>query len=586
MHFSLFHDKTYRKIATLLWYALCISLTADTGLFVYLSLSQTLVGGVFILLLGFCTAIINFRAKVSMLRSRIQILVLFWMLYIVFHAAFYKTFEIYKLIYLEETLFLVLTLPVLIANDILTRRKIENGILLMVIIHVTGLLFQYMGILDSYSNQFVMTGFSDNPNVVAILIALSIPLIYKRCKDHSLQIFWICFFIVSILVFILLKCRTAYVGLASILVVRIVMKEKTRSLWYKQKKYSKVAFIVLVSILTVICGVALYKYKQASADGRVLVWKVSSMMIQEHPMGCGIGMFEHDYNIRQGEYFAAGTPTETEKFNSGTVFMAYNDFIEHTVEAGILGLFFILSMYIGLFFRAYTSTEKESFSIIAAFFIMSFVNFIYSSIQPWVVMLAYASIVLSSKDILINRQYRGNKFICKGVFLTCSVLLYFHIPLICSQLQLEQYQKRTSQKDGIDIFKAELLSEHIGTSEAYFCFMNKQYTQLGMHEKALQCITNAMEYTSDPSVYFSAFDCYVRMGKTREGIPYIKAISKMLPQNLTSRLVLLKWYDQEQKYKEAFSMAEEIANMNLKVENARSNSIKLYAIEYLHHHNK
>lgn len=494
---------------------------------------------------------------------------------------------IYKFMYLEECLLLLLILPNLIRSQDLSSRIIENGLLVMNGLQIGCLLFQALGLTCSYNSLFPITGFCDNPNVSAILLAVCVPILCRRMKASSHRILWLALILLSIAFIVALKCRTAYLYLAVVIAVRTALSEPFKRYWKEKTSFGRSAIAIISILAIIISGMVLYRSKQASADGRLLIWKISVMMIKEHPLGVGIGMFEHDYNLRQGDYFASGESTELERYNSGTVYMACNDFLEQGVEVGIPGLLFLLSFYGCLMVKAYRVRDKESLSVIVGFFVMSFINFIYNSIQPWTVLMAYASLLISAQreEPPIRREF-ANKAMGAAVLIICLVLLWLHIPLLYSQLQLNQLQIKAQNGESINIQDAELLSEHIGTSEAYFCFMNKQYTQLGMHEKALQCITNAMEYTSDPSVYFSAFDCYVRMGKTREGIPYIKAISKMLPQNLTSRLVLLKWYDQEQKYKEAFSIAEEIANMNLKVENARSNSIKLYAIEYLHHHNK
>lgn len=60
----------------------------------------------------------------------VQYLVLIWMGYLLLHALFMREAENYKLMYLEETLLLMLVLPNLLELQILSKRTLENSILL------------------------------------------------------------------------------------------------------------------------------------------------------------------------------------------------------------------------------------------------------------------------------------------------------------------------------------------------------------------------------------------------------------------------------------------------------------------------
>ncbi len=47
-----------------------------------------------------------------------------------------------------------------------------------------------------------------------------------------------------------------------------------------------------------------YKTKQASADGRILIWKVSAGLLAGKPFGgYGYGLFEREYNLAQGQKY-------------------------------------------------------------------------------------------------------------------------------------------------------------------------------------------------------------------------------------------------------------------------------------------
>lgn len=556
------------------------------GLFVYLSLSQTLVGGGLVLLLSLFSVSLYFQTKEKQIYSKIQVLVLFWMIYIALHAVLTHKVEIYKFVYIQESLLFWVVLPHFIATDVLPRKNIENGILMISAIHLFGMILQSIGQIASYNPFFNITGFCDNPNVTAILLAVTIPLVFKRMKSSSYKSLWVIILILSAVFIFILKCRTAYIGLATFFIVRFVLSDQAKVFWTHSNKSAKIIAFTISSVLILLSGLVLYRTKQASADGRLLVWKVSAMMIQENPLGVGIGMFEHDYNLRQGEYFESGSATKEEQYNSGTVYMAYNDFIEHTVEAGIPGLLFLLVFYIGTIIKAYRNGNIEALSIIVAFFVMSFTNFIYSSIQPWIALIAYTGIALSSSEKQTEQSSPSiiNKLTPPIIATGCMALLWIHTPLLYSQIKLNQYQQAFHRGESIDLSQADALAKTIGTSEAYYRFMYEVYMNREMYDEALLSICKAKQCTSTPDVFFSLFDCYDKMGKTEEGIPYIVKVTQMLPQNLTSRLVLLKWFDSQGAQKEAIRIATEIAQTPIKIHNQRSDDIIHYARTYLQKH--
>ena len=586
-----------------LWLLTCLTCCLDTRQFVYLSLSQTLVSEVFILLLGVVAVYHSWRMRKPLMLSWVQFAAMAWGLYLLLHSFFAPQTEYYKLTYMEITLTLLFSLPYLLRVGLLTRKSVERGWLLMLAVQLVTLLLQARGTVSSYNSFFALTGINENPNVTAILFVMVVPLLWERVKGKKLSILYGILLTVTLLFVVLLKCRTAYVGLAVMVLVEVVSQDKVQGWWRQRTVLQRTGMVSGLVLVLLLSGFGLYQMKQDSADGRRLVWKVSAEMVKAHPWGIGTGMFEHDYNLQQGAYFASGEATDAERWVSDTVYMAYNDYLEQGVETGLPGAILLITFYGVLLWSAYRRGNRMALMLTAAAVVMSGINFFYATIQPWIVLLSAGSINegLCTKTITKNENNNQNdnsneddndnqnekgragigRWTGSVLFSLGLVLLLGWQPrLLWSQYQLGQLTRQAENGEPIDIQEAETLGKSISTSEAYWTFMYRQYEGRKEYEKALQSIEQTKRYTSVPSVYFYAFDCHNRLGRTEEGIAYLEEIRRMLPRNLMSRGLLLRYYHSH-NLQEATSMAREIINTPVKVKSKQSMAIRQEANNYL-----
>lgn len=82
----------------------------------------------------------------------------------------------------------------------------------------------------------------------------------------------------------------------------------------------------------------LYFYRSASADGRLLIWKICGRMIASAPWaGHGVGAFQSEYMYWQGEYFGQGSGTSGELLLAADNVHPYNEFLRILCEQGVIG---------------------------------------------------------------------------------------------------------------------------------------------------------------------------------------------------------------------------------------------------------
>ena len=114
--------------------------------------------------------------------------------------------------------------------------------------------------------------------------------------------------------------------------------EKTKAVCRRYKN-ATIPFIAIVAILVGCTIAGVYGMKQDSADGRLLMWKVTGKAIAGQPLaGTGLGGFPAAYAEAQGGYFATGNATDREKRVAGCPEYAFNEYLQIGLEQGVGGL--------------------------------------------------------------------------------------------------------------------------------------------------------------------------------------------------------------------------------------------------------
>ena len=127
--------------------------------------------------------------------------------------------------------------------------------------------------------------------------------------------------------------------------------------WKKTKRFIKghqaltvvSSFLILILVAGALAGI--YVLKKESADGRLLLWKITTQAIIKQPWtGTGLGGFPAAYAETQAEYFSSGKASETEMLVAGCPEYGFNEFLQIGLEQGVFGLMvFVLLLSYSLF---------------------------------------------------------------------------------------------------------------------------------------------------------------------------------------------------------------------------------------------
>lgn len=417
-------------------------------------------------------------------------------------------------------------------------------------------LCQYAGFLKSQNSYFMVTGTWTNPNVTAMFICLALPALWavfaaKRIKRMAAAVILLLY--VSVL--LLLACRTAVIGAFTILT--IVTYSNTAFVQALKQRLRGIKAILVIApgmILLTAAGIYLYKVKQASADGRKTVWKITMQMIADKPFtGFGYGRFERAYNLYQAAYFAGGTASSLETAHAAHVKMAYNEFLENTAEGGITGLF-IFSGILLVLLRKFPRNDKNggndniiaAYAGIACFAVMSIFNFTIQAIPVFCLFIIYAALLMAN-------AYRNSRstwfpaglFAIPTALLVCGALAVFLLQCRETFDQLQNRKAAELVRQG-NIINARLLLQpldrRLSHSESYL----KNYSHVLMacheYERALEQLAKAMKISSSPTLYMQSGNCHEYLHRYNEAENEYNIAAHIEPRNPLPHYALMQMY--------------------------------------------
>ena len=184
-----------------------------------------------------------------------------------------------------------------------------------------------------------------------------------------------------------------YLGLFSVVAILLVLPAaRSRAAWlgaiagvvylawhqYNMKQYFKLetsngkpfkpflnckttALTIILAAVLITCSFVLYHFKKDSADGRLLIWKVTASMIKDYPLfGVGHDRFKAHYMDYQADYFRNHPNSRFEAVADDNQY-AFNEFLLTLAENGLFGLLLAGGIVFAVFFT------KRDFNLISNF---------------------------------------------------------------------------------------------------------------------------------------------------------------------------------------------------------------------------
>lgn len=262
---------------------------------------------------------------------------------------------------------------------------------------------QLYGLVDSAHPLFRITGPFFNPGPYSGYLALLLPVSLHGFLSTQGRIRYLHILSMALMFCILpaAMSRSAWMAIAvSMLWVLVMQKGWLKQFWKYCKKtpYRAIGCIMIGCFIVFFVAVGVFQIKANSAYGRLLIWKNTCQAISEHPfIGYGVGRFPAVYGKAQADYFASGQATDLEKYVAGYVEYAFNDYLQLTIEGGILLLILVLICGV-LVFRQ--GLIRQEYGLCGALLAFSF--FAVSSYPLQVLPFGIVIVVFSAFCVTVN----------------------------------------------------------------------------------------------------------------------------------------------------------------------------------------
>ena len=206
-------------------------------------------------------------------------------------------------------------------------------------------LLQVYGYEPSNHSLYALTGSFYNPGPYSGFLAMCLPLALhewlagKRIGKH------LSLMALALVLVVLPSGMSRSAWLAALVSSGYVL-----GMHYRERLYRYRKFFWVGGLLLMLLGIGAYYWKKDSADGRLLMWKVASQAVLEHPwQGVGWEYVAGAYGEAQERYFASGMATEQEAHVAGAPEYVFNEYLQVAMAWGVPALCGILLLVVGGF---------------------------------------------------------------------------------------------------------------------------------------------------------------------------------------------------------------------------------------------
>jgi len=446
---------------------------------------------------------------------------------------------------------------------------------------------QLWGYYPSHHILFRITGSFYNPGPFAGYLSGVFPIALSFClfKMRPLIIRWIAFFALMVILLILLPSQSRASWTAVVLSSSVLLIARYPVMKWIKKQSRLLRGLMLLSVCVLISmGIfGFFQLKTDSVNGRFLIWKVTSTMIAEHPVnGVGFDRFKANYMIGQAAYFEQMTQSPETMFASDVNF-AFNEFLQHTAENGLVGLALMLTLLFVAFrvsvepFNVLAVIAKAGIIGIAVF---SFFSYPAQILPIKMTLTFYLACLASISEKRVFQPLRALYIPLKCFLITgaiASVLLGVnHLSIFQKAWNSWQWAYRvyaTGNYAG-SLPDYEKAWPVLKTNGDYLTHYGKALCMAGEFKRALPVLQQAVLFFPNTVVLTTLGDSYKALGKPDEAEQSYLIAWYMNPSRFYPKYLLAKLYDETGQIEKAKSIARNLLYKEVKINSKAIDEIR------------
>jgi predicted negative regulator of RcsB-dependent stress response len=415
-------------------------------------------------------------------------------------------------------------------------------------------------ILPSHS-QFKLTGSFFNLGAYAAFISfsacISLVLIFHFKGKYSLLVPQLNI-ILAIIILPISYNRAAWITL---IVVAVFLYARFI------KKYLLYSMLIVTGIL-ILSGV--YYLKKDSANGRILIWKVTTEMIGQHPViGIGYDQFAARYMNYQAGYMAT-KGSQNEKQLADNIYYAFNDLFQLTAELGSIGGLGILL----LLFTCFNVKTQSKFRYAGQGILLAYIitgAFYYPHfILPLKMIGVLGLAILSRLDTSVMRQLNIDRLqktiaiLLTTIILTAGIIFIWQLKTgyqYWGKAQFAYQHQRFSES--LQYFNQAL--PYLKKDGEFLSETGKAYFLADSLDKATVYLKQSKAYLNNTVIETTLGDISARQHQFSAAEKYYQRALDMVPNRFYTEYLLFKLYTASNNNEKACNQANLILHKEVKI---------------------
>jgi len=427
----------------------------------------------------------------------------------------------------------------------------------------------------------------------------------SNTKHSNLSICEDLIFVIAIttLLFILLvlpasRSRAAWLAVLGASVYLFATKYKKSFSGRLNKSAVRKYTVIFLMVIFLLSGfTAMYFMKKGSADGRMLIWKVTAKMISDHPVtGIGFNGFKANYMDYQSRYFENNTDPEEARVAGDTNY-AFNELLQQTAEHGLTGTVLLVLVFITAFSVSKSEIKSDSVTsnhsithstvIISKALLLSFLIISMFSYTVQILpikagmVLALACLSGNSREISLGMQAGRITIITAKTVVAGATLATF---CFGTRFLKEQTKALKDWKNAFTLYSMGAYEQSISKYEKalpvlwhngdFLTNYGKALSIAGKHDEAIEILQEAAKHYPNTVIYTALGDIYKATGENKKAETAYLHAWHMNPVRFYPKYLLAKLYNETGQKAKAAKIAKELLEKEVKVESTAIEEIQ------------